>query len=498
MPRPPNVLVLMSDQHRAEIAGCYGHPLVRTPHLDALAGRGTLFENAFCAAPLCGPSRAAAITGTYPHTCGLVTHPNGRHRLKKQYTPEWNPAVRSLVGEFRARGYRTHACGYLGVMGALPDGARTDAEFLGFESAGAVDYAALAGKEIARRYNLADIQGEMWEPGYFNVAGKPWPYEEDKLWDSLIAEDAANYIRNRDPAKPFYLYAGFRAVHPPWCAPSRFHELYDPARLDPLPDYKVRHTGKPRRIQERFDYFDIRHYPEDMVRRSIAAYYGFVSYLDDCIGRVLRALEEAGLRDETLIVYTADHGENLYRHGLCEKHSFFDGAVRIPLLLSGPGIPAGARREGLASNIDLLPTLLAASGGEVPGFVEGVDLRPLAAEGREVRERVFAEYYHTTEPCRMVRDRRWKYIHTVDDVNELYDLQNDPLETLNLAWYPQYAERVAAMDRLVLADWEVPDLPPWAGWTDLNERKQRQRLAGLPIPDTRPPLPAWAAEYRGG
>ncbi len=169
--------------------------------------------------------------------------------------------------------------------------------------------------------------------------------------------------------------------------------------------------------------------------------------------------------------------------------------MRIPLIFSQPGVvPEGERCEALVSNIDILPTVLTMSWVTVPEVVEGKDLRP-TFEGEEVQQHVFSEYYHSLDPCRMVFDKRFKYIHTEEDVCELYDLDNDPLESVNLAWYPQYASRIQQMDELVMADRELPEVPVWAAWNDLNERKQRLRLTDPEIIDPRPELPTWIADY---
>jgi arylsulfatase A-like enzyme len=486
-----NVLFLMTDQQRMDTAGCYGHPIVQTPCMDALARTGVRMNNAFCVSPLCGPSRASVLTGTYPHTHGLVTHPNKRHRSGKPYRPQMQPGIGSLLVPLRDAGYSVHLSGYLGLhMYRGNREAGTDPQFNGATSMRANDYAALTNPETARQYNLAGIHSEMWEPSYFNVEGEPSKVPEQQMWDTLVADDVIAFLDEQDASKPFYAYAGFRAPHPPWCAPQRFHEMYDPDNIGPLPNYTVQHKNKPRRLMERFDYFDIRHYDEQMVRRSIAAYYAFVSYVDHCAGRIVAKLEERGLRDNTLIIFSSDHGENLYRHGLCEKHSFFEDALRVPLIFSLPGVlPQGEQRDGLVENMDTLPTVLSMVGLDVPDFVEGRDLQPLMHEGTAVRDRVFAEYYHTLDPCRMVRDERYKYIHTEEDICELYDLELDPDERINLAWYPQYAQRVERMDALVMDGWEIPDVPIHAGWYDLNERKQKQRLKGMDIIDPRPPLP---------
>lgn len=476
-----NVLVLMSDQHRADTLGCAGHDHVQTPHIDSLAATGVRCVNAFTVCPLCIPSRTAWHTSSYPHTNGVINHPNARHRSGQRFQPELNASCRSLVQQFREASFQTHASGYIGV-----DVGNSTPQSLGYETTGMLDddYRAAVGPEVYRRYHLATIHSEMWEPSYFNVEGNPFPHDAGQMWDSMTADDAVKFLDARDKSRPFFLYVGFRAPHPPWCAPLAFYDRYSPNDIGPLPDYRVRHQRFPRRMMERFDYFDIRHYPESMVRNSIAGYYALVSFMDDCVGRVLAGLDRLGLREDTLVIYSSDHGENLYRHGLCEKHTFFEDSIRIPLIFSCPSkLPKAATRDALIENIDVLPTAMALAG-----------LQPPEVEGRDIfnappRENVFAEYYHTLDPSRMIRDSRWKYVHTEDDIAQLFDLEQDPDERFNLAFSPRYAERVAAMEKAVMAGWEIPNVPPHSAWNDLNERKQRQLLAGLDMINTRPPIP---------
>ncbi len=489
-----NIIVLMSDQHRQDVLGCHSHPVVQTPNIDGLARNGVIFDHAFCTSPLCMPSRGSFLTGTHPHTNGLVTLFNERHRSGKPYYPQRQPGIQTLVTSLRDAGYQTHGAGYLGFH--LFDG-DTDLcyehDFTGFESYDAQDYPAIVGDQVAHAYHRGRIHSEMWEPSYHNVEGEPFPFEEEQMWDGIIAERCADFLENRrDPNRPFFLYAGFRATHTPWRAPKRFHDLYDPNDIGSLPDYRTPPVDKPRRLIERFHYFDINHYPEELVRRSIASYYGFVSYLDDCVGRIVNQLDRLGLREDTLIVYTSDHGENLFSHGLCEKHTFYESSVRIPLIFSMPSrLPSNTRSGSLAQIHDILPTVLSMAHINLPAQTEGCDLQP-AFEGNPVRDHVLAEYYHTLDPSRMIRDHRYKYIHTEDDIDELYDLDNDPNEELNLAWYPQYADLVAEMEAKVMAGWEIPEVPLHGQWGDLNERKQKQCLAGTPVVDTRPELPDWA------
>ncbi|HTL29449.1 MAG TPA: sulfatase-like hydrolase/transferase, partial [Tepidisphaeraceae bacterium] len=365
-----NVLVLMSDQHRWDTAGCCGHSIVKTPHIDSLAQRGVRFANAFTVAPLCIPSRTSWHTSTYPHTNGVFNHPSYRHRSGIKWEPRLNNATPSLVCSLRNAGYQTHACGYLGA----DESSNTSAQSLGYQTNALLDaeYRATVGEEFYRRYHFATIHSEMWEPSYFNVEGEPFPLEASKMWDVMTADDAIRFMESRDSDRPFFLHVGFRAPHPPWCGPRAFHEMYSPDNVGPLPDYKLRHEHFPRRMMERFDYFDIRHYPEAMVRRSIAGYYGIVSYMDDCCGRILAAMDRLGLREDTLIIYSSDHGESLYRHGLCEKHSFFEDSIRIPLIFSMPAkLPSNQVNDALVENIDVMPTIFELAGIRLPEQIEG-------------------------------------------------------------------------------------------------------------------------------
>jgi len=491
-----NVVFLMADQHSRAVAGCYDHDIVQTPALDRLAETGLTYDNAYCAYPLCSPSRVAWLTGTHPHTNGVVTHNNSRHRSGREYRKCIEPGIHSLVSCLRDSGYTTHGGGFMHADDHV-DGPGSPFEQLGFATyaADTTSYARQVGAEVAHRYNRANIISEMWEHSYRNVEGEPFPYDESQLYDSVITDDCIDFLSCQDGRAPFFAYAGFRAPHPPWCAPERFHSMYDPYDIGELPEYLVTYRDKPRRVVERINYYELWNLPEEMIRKSIAAYFGFVSYLDHCIGRIVHQLEESGLRENTLVVYSSDHGEMLYQNGICEKHTFFEDAVRIPLIFSLPrDLPQGDRSEALVSNIDLMPTILRMLDVSVPEFVEGVDLTPTFSGG-QAQDHVFAEYYHSLDPCRMVRDRQYKYIHTEEDICELYDLEHDPTESINLAWFPQYAQRVQRMHELVMADWEIPEVPVWAAWNDLNERKQRLRLTGPDIIDPRPAPPDWITAY---
>ncbi|MDP6019156.1 MAG: sulfatase-like hydrolase/transferase, partial [Candidatus Latescibacteria bacterium] len=224
----PNVLFIMSDQHSKAVAGCYGHGIVQTPHMDRLAQRGLIYDNAFCASPLCGPSRVAWITGTQPHTNGVVTHNNSRHRSGGTYRKTIDPDVPSLIEEMRQAGYDTYGAGFMHADQHV-DGEDPYGE-LGFSGYGVnpKSYGDIVGEQVKRRYDAHHIISEMWEHSYRNVEGDPFPHGEEKMLDTLVVDDCLEFMAQSDRDRPFFAYAGFRAPHPPWCAPPRFHEMYDP------------------------------------------------------------------------------------------------------------------------------------------------------------------------------------------------------------------------------------------------------------------------------
>lgn len=485
MSKKLNVLFLMSDQHKASVSGCYGHPMIKTPNIDRIAKRGIKYDRAYCASPLSGPSRMACITGTYPNKNWNITHPNIRHRTGKKYDGQLNPITKSLVNVFQKQGYKTFGTGYSGLHYHI-EGEEQPNEYYGFD----IWKKLGMNKKREEQYHKNNIHSEMWEPNYQNVDGNTWDFKDEVPFDTHVSNNICSFLESQDNSEPFFAYAGFRAPHPPWVPPKEFRDMYNKNDIE-LPDYKIEYRNKPRRVMERLQYYDCRYYPEEVVRESMASYYGFVSYMDHCIGQILDTLEKRGLLENTLIIYSTDHGELLYDNGLCEKHTFFEGAVKIPLIFSAPGIiPENVSCEHLVENIDIMPTALGLAGLDIPSYCNGVDLNP-TFHGDSVKNMVFSEYYHSLDPCRMLIRGKYKYIHTENDINELYDLENDSLEEHNLAFYPGYADICREMEQLVLRDWDIPEVPLYATWNDLNERKQNQLLNGLKIHNFRPKPPSW-------
>ena len=451
-----NVVLILSDQHRADAAGCYGSQVVRTPNLDRLAARGVRFDRAYCKSPLSAPSRGSLMTGLHCHTCGLVT---------QKTPPCWELPTLGTV--FRDAGYATGAFGKMHIPGE-------DSEHdLGFRERGlrictrkVASYADTLPPERFRKY-WAGGAGE-WDMKNYNPDNRPVELEEAELVDTMVAERSIRFLEEHRRDR-FFLFVGIEKPHPDWYAPKRFHDLYDPAAM-PLPaDFNRTLEDVPESMRRRQEYLESHRHTAAEVRGCIAAYFANVSYVDCQIGRIMDAVDRLGLREDTLIIYAGDHGETLFDHGWVQKHAFWEPAVRVPLIFSGPGVASGKGRAGIVSLLDLLPTLAELADLAHPPGLEGETLVRLLQDADEGGERAaFSEYYWTSPPSRMIRTERWKYIHTEGEAAQLYDLARDPGETKNLAADSGLRDTAEALKRRVLDGWEIPTLD-----LDLTARESR-------------------------
>lgn len=443
-----NVLFIVSDQHRRDTAGCYGHPLARTPHLDRLATSGVRFNGAYCQAPLCGPSRSSIITGTQVHTCGAFTH----------WQEASLPDMPTLGSVFRQGGYITGAIGKLHVKG------ETRKRDLGFDDRQMryytyhyEDYINAVGPKNVNEYNCYLSKDGPYPRDVYNAANEPIRMDERMMYDAVVSDQVIDFI-TRHRKDRFFLWAGLEKPHPDWYAPAEYHRMYDPAGMSLPATLRDTEPSIPRATLQ---HLREAHKRSDAdVRGCLAAYYANVTYLDAKIGQILTSLEVLGLRERTIIVYTSDHGELLFDHGMLQKHCFYEGAVGVPLVMSLPGVlPSAAVRDHVVSLVDLFPTLTHLTGVPTPAGLEGESLADVLngqapLEGREA----FSEFYSWGVPERMIRTGRWKYILTIDDVDQLYDLENDPLERSNLAEESSCQEIRRQLCQRVRDDWEIPSV----------------------------------------
>ena len=417
-----NVLVITSDEHNPKMLGCAGHPVIKTPAIDRLAREGTLFTRAYCADPICAPTRQSFMTGNYPQEHGQFTNSH-----------VFNEHLRTWAHHFHDHGYATASIGKLHT--------NNEACKFGF------DYRNVAGNGKPRkRYDPEDKKAYDASPDRrFSGMILDTPEREH---DGIVAEDAIRWLKqNQD--KPFFLHASMVKPHWPWDAPNDFYHMYDPAKIDfprQIPGV-LNNDWAPRKVYERCQWSKI---TEKMHRIYRARYYGSLSWLDSNVGKLLDAVDNLKLTDRTLVVYFTDHGDMAAEKGCWLKSLMFDASARIPLVFRMPGvIPAGRKSNELINHVDLFPTLAALVGADsgIPGNLTGKDLSQAVLGTGPGRELSFSVHgvHAWNQPAQqtMVRSKRWKFNWYPEAEEErdkyvLYDMENDPDEITNLAGKPEY------------------------------------------------------------
>lgn len=454
----PNILLITADQMRHDCLSVGGHPVVRTPHLDALAGRGVRFTNAYTPYPVCAPARMSILSGQFAHAHGVMGN--------QGMLAPGQPTIASLV---HAAGYRTAAIGKMHFWPPYAD--------VGFEhmrlaeqngSGWKVDdyhSAYLAEHGLRDAWDLWDQQQpyrDQAPPEYWETFGaRASVLPEEHYNTTWIADETIAWLRLSD-SRPFFAWTSFIKPHHPFDPPHPWDALYAPAAIPPLGDpadalAKPLMTAGGRRDPRR-GYFDLRNLSQQAFSRIAALYYATISHIDHHVGRMLNALHELGQLENTLVIFTSDHGDYMGDYGLILKTPSvpYDALARVPLLISGPGFRQGATSEVLTSLVDLLPTVAAQAGAPLPKFIQGCDLQPLltaAASSAPVHRRsaVFSE----THEIKAVRTDQHKYLyHRRLGIEELYDLAADPGERRNLATEPASAPLRADMSHRLL-DWMI-------------------------------------------
>jgi choline-sulfatase len=431
--RPKNVLFLFSDQHSRRVLGCYGNRTIRTPNLDGLAGRGTRFTSVYCQTPICVPARACVASGRYAHRIGAWDNA----------TPYTGTEAPSWGHRLTEAGHKVTAIGKLHYRKPEDPSGFPDQRIPMHVLDGVGDlYALLRGEMPVRPQSRNQVLEAR--------AGE----SEYTRYDRAIAEAAIEWLRTEGTgqSRPWCLYVGFVTPHFPLIAPDQYFRLYPPDSL-PLPvQYAPEAWGRHpvlelKRKQQALDTpFD-----EPTIRNAVAAYYGLVTFLDEQVGRVLQALREAGLEQETRIIYTTDHGEMLGEHGLWWKSSMYESSVAVPLILAGPDIPPGRVVRTNAALADLFPTIVEGVGAALRPEDDDLPGQSLfrLVEGGDRHRTVFSEYHAIFSPSGifMVRNSRYKYVHYVGYRPQLFDLVADPEETRDLSVDPGHIEALVACER---------------------------------------------------
>ena len=426
--KPANFLYILSDQHHRMASGAYGHPLVQTPHLDALAARGTRFQNAYTNCPICVPARASLATGRYVHQIGCWD--NGH---------PYDGSVPSWHQRLREQGFVCDSIGKLHFKGQGTDHGFTDE----VEPLHVVDGSGDVLGCIRDDPPFRDKEGEL---------GRAGPGDSTYLqYDARCAEHALRWLADhKDDDKPWAVFLNFVCPHPPYIAPPEIYSQY-PVEDVPLPPQWTPETWPQHPAMDyfrRFFRFD-QGFDEETVRRVTAAYYGTTTYLDQQIGKVLSALDEHELTDSTRVLYSSDHGECLGARGLFGKFTLYDEAAAVPMIAAGPDVPVGKVVQTPVSLVDSFPTALACLGAEqVDEDLPGRSLWQIAQEDDQQRT-VFSEYHAlgTERGTYMLRNGRYKCNYYVGETPQLFDLQEDPDELHDLSEEAKYGS--------MLRDFEV-------------------------------------------
>lgn len=460
----PNILFIAIDDQNDWIGHLGGHPLAKTPHLDKLAARGTTFLNAHCNAPLCNPSRTSLMLGLRPTTTGIYGLSPWFRTL-----PEWKDRV-TLPQHFANHGYRTAATGKIyhnGTGGGAAE-KRND------QTKGSPEF------DITAPYGGVGTKPPKKLIPPTPMGNHPlmdwgvWPLDNDDTGkgDYKVASWTVEQIKSAPKGQPFFIAAGFFLPHVPCYATQKWFDLYpDDDRV--LPGI----LKGDRDDTPRFSWYLHWELPEPRLkwiqennqwRNLVRSYLACTSFVDAQIGRLLTALEEAGLADHTIVVVWGDNGWHLGEKGITGKNTLWDDSTRVPLIFAGPGVKAGQRCPQPAELLDLYPTLIELTGVPARTDLEGLSLGPQLKDARAKRERPAITSHN--QGNHGIHSERWRYIRYADGSEELYDLQNDPNEWTNLAGKPDYAA-ITAEHKKWLPKTDQPPAPNSAGRILTYDRK---------------------------
>ena len=462
----PNVLFIISDDLNNSL-GCYGHPLVKSPNIDRLAQRGVRFDRAYCQFPLCGPSRNSMLTGLYPNSTGILSN--------SQIFRQTIPSHLSLSHAFRMEGYFAARIGKLYHYN-VPKSVGTN----GHDDPGSWEL----------ELNPAGCDRLLEEPDIFTL--RPGNFGGTLSWyasprgdllhtDGMLAGDAEWVLERcaRDRNRPFFLALGFYRPHTPYVAPKPYFEGYPQQRMPLVRGVEEDHKDLPapalgshKKEHELLT--------DELRQQAIQAYFASITFMDAQVGRVLDSLDRLGLADNTIVVFTSDHGYHLGEHGLWQKMSLFEESARVPLIIAAPGMDrAGGVAHTPVGLVDLYPTLTELCGVDAPENLQGQSLAPVLANP-DLPGRGWALSQVTRGPGTKrtfgftLRTPLWRYTEWDQgrQGRELYNHEIDPLEQDNLADDPAQSDRVADLSEELRAavaatfpeSGEIPQLLPglWA------------------------------------
>ncbi|WJJ95720.1 sulfatase family protein [Algibacter luteus] len=492
----PNVVFIISDQHKLEETGAYGSQRSITPNIDELAKTGVMFNNAYTPAPVCAPARASLVTGMYPYANGAIYHkapvtmPNGKVKnLGSGYLREtgYHEGIVTLADVFKEQGYVSASPGKMHVHGELQkdvDEDHKEGNDMGFDEIGLRYYTYFpgghyedeVGEDTYMRYRQFKKYGKTYKGGSMHLNEEYVPTlvkNDEDNFDMVVARKSVEFINKRaEDGKNFFLHVGFEKPHAPFTTTQTYLDMHTPSEYQ-LPEtyddwYKKGkypwvpnwvHSGIPKNLEK--------------AQNVMAAYNACITEMDDMVGRVVNALKEKGLYDNTIIIYTTDHGEHLFEHGLRGKHNMYEDAVNVPFIVSYPKLFKGNTiNNSIVSFIDLMPTLAELINGKTPETAQGVSLLDVLTKGEELKDRVVYSEFRGGDykllpgarnvPSRMMRKGDYKFVYTHGIIDQLYNIKTDPDELNNLIFDDNYKTIYQDMYFQTLAGWQFQEYAPIA------------------------------------
>jgi choline-sulfatase len=442
--RPKNILWLMSDQHRPHALGIDGNPVARTPNLDTLARSGMRFDQAYCTNPVCVPSRASLLTGLYSHNHGANNNSIPWAFDKKTIAHHLGRAgyMSALIGKMHFVDGQTHGFDYHldfnDWFQYLGPKTRIFADELGKRNSGSGNPQI---DDLWREFGdpWSGVREDDGRQGLVSV-GRMSKLEEQDHFESFVTRESVRFLKNHAKDQPFFLIASYLKPHDPFMPAQRFFNMFRAVDMQ-IPDTwgKVDLATVPKEVRESItnDWVtpEMRDNPGN-VKRHIAMYYANLAQMDDNIGVMLKALRDLGLEDDTIVMYTTDHGEMLGEHGLWQKMMFYEPSVGVPLMFRVPGMTTpGSRCRTPVSQVSVAATLLELAGVPNPGGLDGESLMRDLREPQQLRDTtIYAEYALKSPRAKgMIRQGDFKYCYYTNDLSELYNLRDDPKEMNNLA-----------------------------------------------------------------
>lgn len=468
----PNIVFIITDQQRFDTIAALGHEHAITPNLDRLVHAGTSFTRTYVTSPSCAPSRASLFTGMYPHTTGVLKNND--------------PWSHSWVETLADSGYR---CVNVGKMHTYPyttsvgfherhvvenkDRSNPTLPFFLDEWDKAFRARGLVKPDRATKYRAMEDYGER-------LGAFEWEAPDDLHVDNFVGGLASHWLDVYPGEEPFFLQVGFPGPHPPYDPTTSALAEYDGMTMPAAHDSAEDRASQPFAVKDLIrDNLEVDHdgivhleHPTaEQVSRQRRHYMANVTMIDDQVGEIIDALERRGVLEETVIIFTSDHGDCLNDHGHIQKWSMYEPSARVPAVVAGPGVAADRQLDGLTSLFDLGPTILEVAGITPPAWMEATSLAP-ALRGEEYagREFVFSEHardmvLQKTELMTMVRDERFKLVEFIDhEDGQLFDLREDPHEMANLWDDPGFRDRRDRLSR-VISRWRAQSELHTADWS---------------------------------